>query len=189
MVKQTSVLDGGDDAPLDAGLTGTVTPVRGPKVRFVVEPQLCVQGKPLPLESLSQQTVLTRCLGPLANWDAALAETIAAGYNSVHFTPVQALGESGSAYSIYDQLRLSADIFRGQPDVEDAVKADTPQEDVERLKIALLRAKVEELESRCVGFSCDCVCACACVRRVNECTCEYMRACVLHLCVVSYGRI
>ena len=149
-VKTKSVLDvDGDDLHIDTSFQASkLLPTRGPKVRFVVEPVLFVGGKLLPMEGISQQTVLTRCLGPLWHWDAALAETIACGYNSVHFTPVQQLGESGSAYSIYDQLQLAADIFKGQPDVEDAIESGRSTDEIERLKVALLRTKIQELDSR-----------------------------------------
>jgi hypothetical protein len=140
--------------------------VRGPRVRFVVEPKLVIGGEVLPVEAIAQQTVLTRCLGPMSHWDASFAETVAAGYNTVHFTPVQELGESGSAYSIYDQLRLSWDLFKGQPDVQDAVAKGRSPEEIERLKSALLRAKIKDIEERCVemgvGGGCTCACACAC---------------------------
>lgn len=36
------------------------------------------------------------------------------GYNMVHFTPIQELGISNSAYSIRDQLRLSPVYSPGQ---------------------------------------------------------------------------
>ena len=127
---------------------GDAIPVRGPKIRFVVEPKLIIRGEQLPLEAITQQTVLTRCLGPISHWDACLAESVQAGYNAIHFTPVQELGESGSAYSIYDQLRLSWDLFQGQTDVQEAVAKGRSADEVERLKMALLRAKVKDLEDR-----------------------------------------
>ena len=53
------------------------------------------------------QTVLTRCLGNYKRWKRLLENSVNLNYNVIHFTPVQKLGISGSAYSIYDQLTLT----------------------------------------------------------------------------------
>lgn len=50
-------------------------------------------------------------LGPIEDWLDILKGSASAGYNMVHFTPVQQLGESQSPYSIADQLKLSSKIF------------------------------------------------------------------------------
>ncbi|KNC47552.1 uncharacterized protein AMSG_02577 [Thecamonas trahens ATCC 50062] len=49
-------------------------------------------------------TVLAKCMGPLDRWEEVLAPAQTGGYSTIHFTPVQALGDSGSAYAIADQL-------------------------------------------------------------------------------------
>ena len=57
-------------------------------------------------ESIACQTVITKLLGPLSEWRSRLAVAYHSGYNMVHFTPLQKLGSSKSAYSIANQLKL-----------------------------------------------------------------------------------
>ncbi|XP_041976010.1 glycogen debranching enzyme isoform X2 [Aricia agestis] len=83
---------------------------------------------PMPLDGVMCQTVLTKCLGPLPRWRNTLRVAHEAGYNMIHFTPIQELGESGSSYSLAEQLRVDpryADPAAGRPptyeDVEKVV--------------------------------------------------------------------
>ncbi|CAH2107839.1 unnamed protein product [Euphydryas editha] len=73
---------------------------------FHVAPSLAAGGAPLPLGGVMCQTVLSKCLGPLPRWPRALRVAHEAGFNMLHFTPVQELGASNSGYSIANQLRL-----------------------------------------------------------------------------------
>lgn len=76
-----------------------------------VEPNLSV-GPPgaqklIPLNSVRCQTVLSKLLGPINTWEAKLRVAKESGYNMVHFTPIQELGGSKSAYSLRNQLRVN----------------------------------------------------------------------------------
>eukprot|EP00127_Corallochytrium_limacisporum_P001381 Clim_evm3s55 gene=Clim_evmTU3s55 len=79
---------------------------------FMVEPLLKnAQGGIVPLDSISIQTVISKLLGPVTEWKDRLEASVQAGYNMIHFTPVQELGASGSAYSLADQTSLEPRIF------------------------------------------------------------------------------
>ena len=56
---------------------------------------------------LCQQTVLSKLLGPFDEWRGRLQVARQSGYNMLHFTPLQPLGESHSAYCLSDQHALN----------------------------------------------------------------------------------
>ncbi|XP_038048621.1 glycogen debranching enzyme-like [Patiria miniata] len=76
---------------------------------FVVDPTLKLTSDTdiLELDCITLQTVLTKCLGPLSEWEQRLATARETGYNFLHFTPIQELGASNSSYSIRDQHKLN----------------------------------------------------------------------------------
>jgi len=75
---------------------------------FLVDPELVY-----PLDSIICQTVLSKLLGPLPTWKDKLEVAYRSGYNMVHFTPIQALGASNSAYCLADQLGLNESFSSG----------------------------------------------------------------------------
>ena len=75
---------------------------------FTVDPTLLLsEAESLPLDCISQQTVLSKCLGPMSQWRDRLRVGKESGYNMFHFTPIQKLGGSQSNYSLEDQLELN----------------------------------------------------------------------------------
>ena len=68
---------------------------------IVAEPKLRY-----PLDGICCITHITKLLGPLTEWQKRLEVSYRAAYNMIHFTPIQQLGSSKSAYSIADQLSL-----------------------------------------------------------------------------------
>lgn len=68
-------------------------------------------AKLLPLDGLAILSVIAKWQGKLSNWDAYLDEASQRGYNMLHFTPLQTRGDSGSPYSIWDQLKFDPELF------------------------------------------------------------------------------
>lgn len=82
--------------------------------------------KVIPLDSVRCQTVLSKLLGPINTWEPKLRVTKESGYNMIHFTPIQELGPSKSAYSLRNQNRVN-------PNFAPSKGAKVGFEDVEKI--------------------------------------------------------
>ena len=74
---------------------------------FLVEPNLGYSP-----EGICCQTYITKLLGPFTEWKERIRVGMEAGYNMLHFTPIQQLGSSRSAYSISNHLRMDSSYFK-----------------------------------------------------------------------------
>ena len=66
----------------------------------------------LPTDGLVIQSVIAKWMGTIDEWDKHLDVTRDRGYNMLHFTPLQQRGDSGSPYSIYDQMAFDSELFK-----------------------------------------------------------------------------
>lgn len=82
-----------------------------------------LNNKPLSLDALAIQTVLSKPMGPVKNWEPKLKAIAAKNYNMIHFVPLQHRGASDSPFSLYDQLSFDPHCFpNGEKDVAELVK-------------------------------------------------------------------
>lgn len=114
--------------PLPVFTTGKLAELPKPtrtKSHYIdVSPKLHVDNSPLPLDSLSVISVLSKFMGKYPeDFNRHLHGISERGYNMVHFTPLMMRGDSNSPYSIYDQHTFDKAIFpKGEADVAEMVK-------------------------------------------------------------------
>ncbi|TDL23784.1 glycoside hydrolase family 13 protein [Rickenella mellea] len=65
----------------------------------------------IPLDGLVVLTVVSKWMGKFDEWRPYLQEATERGYNMLHYTPLQQRGQSGSPYSIADQLAYDSALF------------------------------------------------------------------------------
>lgn len=89
---------------------------------FNVSAGFSLNNKQLRLDSLAIQTVLSKLMGPVKNWEPKLKAISDKQYNMIHFAPLQERGESDSPFSIYDQLKFDPNCFpQGEKDIAELV--------------------------------------------------------------------
>ncbi|KAG6844634.1 hypothetical protein H0H87_005291 [Tephrocybe sp. NHM501043] len=76
----------------------------------------------LPLNGLTILTVVSKWMGPISQWYQHFEEASQRGYMMLHWTPLQERGESGSPYSLRNQLRFDPGVSSDPAQVEHILK-------------------------------------------------------------------
>ncbi|KAJ3117687.1 hypothetical protein HK100_000768 [Physocladia obscura] len=97
----------------------------------VVDPLLLLPSKNLaksdkdcllPLDGICVLTVIPKWMPFVSKWPAFFESFSQAGYNMIHFAPVNTRGASNSPYSIFDQLSLSFDLFGHDKHLDEKIR-------------------------------------------------------------------
>jgi glycogen debranching enzyme len=92
------------------------------EIYIIVEPTIEIGTKKIGLDSMQQQTILSKSLGKIDEWEFYFKEAEALKYNFVHFTPIQSLGRSESLYCIRDNNEINDDFFKTKLSNEQKLK-------------------------------------------------------------------
>ena len=76
-----------------------------------VYPQLTLGKRTVPVSGLSVQTHIVRLMGIVDEWKKHYQTMKQCGYNMIHYTPIQPIGPSGSAYSLLDHVDVENKLF------------------------------------------------------------------------------
>lgn len=91
----------------------------------------------LPLDGLMILSMVPKWMGPITQWEKLVEEVDYAGYNMIHFVPLQKRGDSNSPYSISDQLAFDDDLFN---------EKDRKKSDKER--IVIVESAIKQIQSK-----------------------------------------
>jgi hypothetical protein len=112
------------------------------EVHILIEPKIKLgKNTEIDLDSISMQTVLSKSLGKLDEWENYFKEANLLKYNFIHFTPIQILGKSDSLYCIKDQREINNIFF----DLTNNVNGNFMNK-FEKLK--LVKSKITQLKSK-----------------------------------------
>ena len=78
---------------------------------ITVLPKVVIRGKEIKLEDIQLQTILSKSLGKVNEFEKIFQEASRLKYNFVHFTPIQQLGASESLYCLRDNNKINNIFF------------------------------------------------------------------------------
>jgi glycogen debranching enzyme len=104
---------------------------------FNVEPIVRINKRVIHKEEIVLQTMLCKSMGSVPDrWQQLIHSAAQSGYNAIHVTPIQVLGQSHSSYSIADQQTLSPSLYPSS--------SMSPAEQLDHLKHFLLQMEEQE---------------------------------------------
>lgn len=108
---------------------------------FIAEPRIKLpkskSNELLPLDGIMILSMVPKWMGPITEWGNLIEETEYAGYNMIHFVPLQKRGISNSPYSISDQLSFDNDVFN-----------ETDRKKSNKQKLAIVESAIAKLHSK-----------------------------------------
>ena len=78
---------------------------------ITVLPKVIIGGKKIELDNIQLQTILSKSLGKINEFEKYFKEASRLKYNFVHFTPIQQLGISESLYCLRDNTKINNIFF------------------------------------------------------------------------------
>ena len=78
---------------------------------ITVLPKVVIRGKEIKLEDIQLETILSKSLGKVNEFENIFKEASRLKYNFIHFTPIQQLGASESLYCLRDNTKINNIFF------------------------------------------------------------------------------
>ena len=98
---------------------------------ITVLPKVIIGGKKIDLDNIQLQTILSKSLGKIDEFEKYFKEASRLKYNFVHFTPIQQLGISESLYCLRDNTKIN-NIFFNSDNIPEEQKAKMMKEQLDK---------------------------------------------------------
>ena len=98
---------------------------------ITVLPKVIIGGKKIELDNIQLQTILSKSLGKIDEFEKYFKEASRLKYNFVHFTPIQQLGISESLYCLRDNTKIN-NIFFKSDNLPEEQKAKMMKEQLDK---------------------------------------------------------
>ena len=98
---------------------------------ITVLPKVMIQGREMKLDDIQLQTILSKSLGKINEFEKYFKEASKLKYNFVHFTPIQQLGISESLYCLRDNTKINK-IFYDNDNLSEEMKANLMKEQLDK---------------------------------------------------------
>ena len=98
---------------------------------ITVLPKVFIQGKEIKLDDIQMQTILSKSLGKINEFEKYFREASKLKYNFVHFTPIQQLGISESLYCLRDNTKIN-NIFYDNNNISEEEKLKLMKEQLDK---------------------------------------------------------